>query len=788
MYLFSKRILFALICLVFFPWGNNAHSSTIKDAFDQIDASFNGGLGYSQYNNINATLAWGESYVMMGYMSMYHATGHPHYLQKLYQHALNVIAERDDNAGRVDYRGISDATWVCEKYSDNQEPYAWVVHSGMITYPMADFCDVIFSTPSLHNFPTLNGQTMLAAAQWLSGEVQMTIAAHDDQWDTTLGIYRARNAPFLGWISNKDLPHNQYAAMGRTLLKMYSVTGDPQYLNKSIHMALYFNADLTLGGNGAYTWHYHPQKGPEDLSHGAIETDFAQLAADAGVFFTATDVTAMAHTFKRNLYGDPLEFADRVDGTNGPNTYIGSTGRWLGVGENNRDNYHIILDYYFERIVYGTGGVSTTLKMIAFANLERYRKLLEPVAIYRGLGSGSEVADMDGGDFDNDGIDEIILVRNYDGNMYMYELNANKYFTSVASYTGYGSNSDWAGVAAGDFDPSHPGEEFVAVRNFDANFYLCKLSGGNIVPYSVYTGAGSASQWAGIAAGDFDNDGVDEFVAARNFDGNIYMYEYNGSNIVAKASYTGFGSGSAWVDLDAADLDPAHAGDEFVAVRNFDGNIYVMGLSGNSIVSRGTYTAAGSGSNWRAVTAGDFDGDRLDEFVAHRDYDGDFYFYYLQNGTVYNYGREYHPQNTLKQALGCGSVEYKGQRYDNLFFNRRFDGDNFVFKASKLPHRQDIIYEDEYEDYEVDRLPGKWAGVTAEQIRLYPNPAVDQVHLQWTSTCQQVQLVDLQGKVLRSATPEGQELNWDVRELARGAYFVRFEMPTGSVARRLVLQ
>ena len=98
-----------------------ASAGTYQEAFDRFDGLLNGGQGYSNSSNLNATLAWGESYIMMGYMAMFRATEDPQYLRQLIDHAENVILQRDDSTGQTDYLGRSEAAWSCTKYTDNEE-------------------------------------------------------------------------------------------------------------------------------------------------------------------------------------------------------------------------------------------------------------------------------------------------------------------------------------------------------------------------------------------------------------------------------------------------------------------------------------------------------------------------------------------------------------------------------------------------------------------------------------------------------------------------------------------
>lgn len=738
-----------------------SYAQSYKDAFDNFEQSYYSGNGLSNHDNLTGSLGWGASYEKMAFMKMYRSTGQLYYLGRLVDRTVNVLAQRDDNAGRVDYLNRSRATWVATKYSndDPKSPYAWVVHSGMITYPIADFVQTVYNNPAIHGYPHTAGGTTKTLKQWADDfyvEVNATISAHSAQWISN--HYRTEAAAPVS-NAGQVLPYNMSAAMGRTLLMMYLAdpAANASYLTMVTIMASQFKAALNYdSGTDSYYWNYSIYSGMEDISHALIECDFARLCYEEGIQFNQTHMKRFANTFRR-IYKEPLYFNRHVDGGDGGqnvmtvssssypsslnngivptalqtqfadsgqslgnnysftsiisnsswelyrpenyrrfriedvspfnndlkvtgfNYYIFSASQWVMFSEWDRDIYHICADVFADHALY-TSSLGS-IYLLGMANMHYYKKILDPVALYRGLGGDSELAASACGDFDNDGIDELVLFRNFDGNIYMYELNSNNEFTSVTSYTGFGSNSDWAAVAAGDFDPSHPGDEFVAVRNFDAKIFLFGLVAGQISTIATYSSFGPASQWAGIAGGDFDlTKPGDEFVAVRNFDGNFYLMDYNGSSIVSISSYTGAGSGSQWAGIAAADFDNvASNGDEFVAVRNYDGNFYMYRYQGGSITSVASNTAPGGNSNWVDITAGDYDADGKDEFIAHRNYDGDFYFYKLENGNIQYVNREYHPQNTKKGPLASGRMRSSSPNSDDLFVGRNFDGDLYVY-------------------------------------------------------------------------------------------------------------
>ena len=374
--------------LMVLPSKANLTSVVLRSAFDAIDLTINNGEGYSNNPNANlyGELTWSESYIMMSYLAMYRSTKDVYYLKKLITHSDNVIALRDDNQGRTDYRGISGPTWITTKYStDKLTPYAWVVNSGMLSYPMADFSQLVLAEPSLHSHLTETGETFLQAANRLKDEVTSTVAAHDEQWDDTFGVYRSRNDAPINY-PGAILPHNMNAAMGRTLLMMYKITGRSDYLNKVKKLAAYFDSSLILDtAHDSYIWDYwNNQNFPleEDLSHGSLDVNFAFLCFKNNIQFNKLDMKRFASTLKHNLYIGPgmfqqyLYIHDERGRKQTINTYLKQTGLWLNLSTFDRDIHQIVSDVFKDDIFeVGTkpvvGGTTTTL--IAIANLALYK-------------------------------------------------------------------------------------------------------------------------------------------------------------------------------------------------------------------------------------------------------------------------------------------------------------------------------------------------------------------------------------------------------------------------------
>ena len=364
-----------------------AHAVTSRVRYEEANASINSGDGYKTSNNENATLAWGESYIMMSYMAMYRATGDTLYLDRLADHADHVHASRDDVAGVTEFNGKSSACWRCTKYQPNNEPYCYVVHSGMLTYPMADLSALIYETPALWEVATYDGSTYKEKADLFVARVEEVVAYHDFQWHIGPGVGQGHYvfdpaASFLDHAGD-EMPLNQQNAMGRTLVALYLATGKAEYLQKAIGLANRFAAALALQGSGAYAWNYwgggYSAPG-EDISHAAINVDFARICGEHGIVFSETDLRRFGNTFFKNVYKDSSTLADNVGGTGSTNggSYKPQCGRWVPLSPYHPSVYAIVRNIY-DSYDTATGSGSVVL---GFANLALYEPKAVPHFFY----------------------------------------------------------------------------------------------------------------------------------------------------------------------------------------------------------------------------------------------------------------------------------------------------------------------------------------------------------------------------------------------------------------------
>ncbi len=268
-----------------------------------------------------AGLAWGESYRLMAYVSLFEGTGDVLFLVKAMERMDWVLSVRDDKRRiRDEIRKRVMPAWCSKKYTKGRN-YAWIVHAGMITYPMARLVFLVRRDPALRGKYGSKADLYAAA-------VEETVRAFNGDW-------REDRAKGEGWYFcdylKRELPLNMQNSMGRTLTALWLASGEGAYRKKAEMLARYLKKRLRKKG-GRYIWPYWPndRRGVEDVSHGAINVDFAFCCFRAGILFTKEDMLRFAGTF-RACCRPGKGFARRVDGK-GDLGYSSAMAGWGHLG------------------------------------------------------------------------------------------------------------------------------------------------------------------------------------------------------------------------------------------------------------------------------------------------------------------------------------------------------------------------------------------------------------------------------------------------------------------------
>lgn len=336
--------------------------------FTQIVAQFNmletasiDGEKWTAYTNENGALAWGTSYLLDAYLTMYETTRDRKYLDKFTMIADAVADRTDARRDLVDYKGRKRKGWGAVKYSQAGERVVWLVHTGMITYPLVRFALIVGQMPSLY--------PLIGNAAYLQRLSEAAVREFDDQWrydpSHGVGYYVFEDSDLLKQLPGSEMPvpFNQQLAAGRTFIILWKLTGNPAYRLKAEGLARHFKEHLRRDSTGAFRWDYWYGKGllhynsTEDVSHGAIDVDFALLAGRESLVFTDDDLARFGAAFFRDTNvrdGKMLEPNDAV-------------GRWLDLAEVECGVYHAVAPYLM-----GKKGAQHPQVLLGVAKLTKY--------------------------------------------------------------------------------------------------------------------------------------------------------------------------------------------------------------------------------------------------------------------------------------------------------------------------------------------------------------------------------------------------------------------------------
>jgi hypothetical protein len=216
------------------------------------------------------------------------------------------------------------------------------------------------------------------------------------------------------------------------------------------------------------------------------------------------------------------------------------------------------------------------------------------------------VAQGASGDFNGDGIPDVVFVGGTSANtISVYLGNANGTLSAPTTYA-VGSNSST--VVVGDFNQD--GKLDIAVTNGGSNTVSVLLGNGNGTFQTQVTYATGTAP-SGIVAGDFNNDGILDLAVANNSSGTVSLLLGTGSGTFG--TQTTFAVGTSPAQMAAADL--IGNGNLDLAVANAGSNTIsvLIGNGAGSFAAQATYTAS---SGPFGIAIGDINGDGKPDVVV----------------------------------------------------------------------------------------------------------------------------------------------------------------------------
>src|SRR5690606_100614 len=156
-------------------------------------------------------------------------------------------------------------------------------------------------------------------------------------------------------------------------LALPAATGDPTHLDRARRLAGFLRAQLTIATDGGYAWNYRAGTyvAPgEDVSHAAINVDFAARAAAAGVVFTDDDLRRFAITFWRAWIDNDRNY-DRVGGSGSQNggAYRHQLGRWAVLARIDPSIHAAVRDLFASTKATKSGSLLLSMALLVATDL-----------------------------------------------------------------------------------------------------------------------------------------------------------------------------------------------------------------------------------------------------------------------------------------------------------------------------------------------------------------------------------------------------------------------------------
>jgi hypothetical protein len=294
-------------------------------------------------------------------------------------------------------------------------------------------------------------------------------------------------------------------------------------------------------------------------------------------------------------------------------------------------------------------------------------------------------------DFNGDGNQDLMAVREYDGSLMYYAGNGDGTFK-----TGVSKGSGWGGVdvvMSGDLN-GDGNADLLGRDNKTGILYRYPGNGAGGWGARVSIGPGWNAMGAFTASGDFNADGNIDLLAVKKSNGTLYLYPGTGNGAFGAASAVRSQLTSSWSGFDgitaAGDVD-GDGYDDFLVHDDKTGTHHVYFNNGTGQFHlRAAVPASldGTGSDRfsQIVGVGDVDGDNYEDLLAIDSRTGELELHALAaNGSALHEGKVVGSgwgANRLPAAVRDGSYDYNGDSATDFVARRNSDGTTFLYPGN----------------------------------------------------------------------------------------------------------
>jgi len=263
------------------------------------------------------------------------------------------------------------------------------------------------------------------------------------------------------------------------------------------------------------------------------------------------------------------------------------------------------------------------------------------------------------GDVDGDGIDEVIIAKDEESKIYIYEPADRSLVGEFAcEFTRYD------GLATANLDRDAE-DEIVIARDDDRMIYVYEANGDLVDSCSAYF-----NNWDAVATGDILGDSKDEIVTVSEHNNDVHIYKLIDTRIWGREGWELWEEDTWELDINFTRhdyfavgnvMEDATSKDELVIARNDNDEIYLYRADGRQLDHFDARFTPYDG-----LAIGDVDDDGMDEMVVIIDEDNKIYIYQDNGWTksqMYSrffddwfHGIRYTASDTRHDGFAIGSV------------------------------------------------------------------------------------------------------------------------------------
>ena len=199
-----------------------------------------------------------------------------------------------------------------------QAPLEYLIHEGMVWYPIALFIERVLTDPALQ----------VEYGAWASRYLMLMLTNFEPKWrpywvelSNGGGAYRFTDRAAESY-PGRILPHDQYAMHAQTYMVLDAIVGVPEMRDKAVMMARNFQNNLRSTEIGwvwnNWDWGDGPKgnNGVEDSRHAALNISMVIEAYHRGLVFDRQDLVRFSNTLVHTMWNGSLSAPNVGDAVN----------------------------------------------------------------------------------------------------------------------------------------------------------------------------------------------------------------------------------------------------------------------------------------------------------------------------------------------------------------------------------------------------------------------------------------------------------------------------------------